>query len=173
MFGSGSYKGNKDADTETGQQPASQPNPLTVPAPTAPPLQDSGYIDSGSPGPSSASTNTANSFLGTGTGIPPSAVTKKGATPTPPLVVGQDYLLKIKQEALKNLAPLVNHLEQTPEERFKTLMMLIQASDNPQHLNEAYDAASQIKDEKTRAQALLDVVNEINYFNQQQPPKQP
>jgi hypothetical protein len=45
-------------------------------------------------------------------------------------------------------------------------MMLIQATDNPALVKEAYEAANQITDEKTRAQALLDVVNEINYFTQ-------
>jgi hypothetical protein len=80
--------------------------------------------------------------------------------------VPHDDLLKIKQQALTNLAPLVDHLEQTPEEKFKTTMMLIQASDNAELIPEAYEAANQIRDEKDRAQALLDVVNEINYFTQ-------
>ena len=75
-------------------------------------------------------------------------------------------LLGIKQLALQNLAPLVDKLNQTPEERFKTTMMLIQASDNAQLVGKAYEAANNIADEKTRAQALLDVVNEINYFTQ-------
>lgn len=77
-----------------------------------------------------------------------------------------DDLLKIKQQALTSLAPLVDHLEQTPEEKFKTTMMLIQASDNAELIPDAYDAANKISDEKVRAQALLDVVNEINYFTQ-------
>jgi hypothetical protein len=46
-------------------------------------------------------------------------------------------------------------------------MMLIQASDNQDLLREAFQAAKEITDEKARAQALLDVVNEINYFTQQ------
>jgi hypothetical protein len=45
-------------------------------------------------------------------------------------------------------------------------MMLIQATDNASLVKEAYAAANQITDEKARAQALLDVVNEINYFTQ-------
>jgi hypothetical protein len=78
-----------------------------------------------------------------------------------------DDLLTIKQEALQALSPLVGHLDQSPEEKFRTTMMMIQASDDQSLLREAYDAAKQIGDEKTRAQALLDVVNEINYFTQQ------
>lgn len=75
-------------------------------------------------------------------------------------------LFQLKQKTLQKLAPLVSHLDQSPEEKFKTTMMLIQASDNADLLEEAYAAANEITDEKTRAQALLDVVNEINYFTQ-------
>jgi hypothetical protein len=77
-----------------------------------------------------------------------------------------DTLLTIKQQALQQLSPLVSHLDQTPEEKFKTTMMMIQASDNQDLLKDAYEAAQGIPDEKVRAQALLDVVNEINYFTQ-------
>jgi hypothetical protein len=77
-----------------------------------------------------------------------------------------DNLLQLKQQAIKNLQPLVNHLDQTPEEKFKTTMMLIQASDNAALVKDAYEAAQAITDEKARAQALIDVVNEINYFTQ-------
>jgi len=78
-----------------------------------------------------------------------------------------EELLNLKQEALQQLSPLVSHLDQTPEERFRTTMMMIQATDDQTKLREAYDAAKQITDDKVRAQALLDVVNEINYFTQQ------
>jgi len=46
--------------------------------------------------------------------------------------------------------------------------MLIQSTDNSMLLPDAYAAAQSIPDDKSRAQALLDVVNEINYFTQQQ-----
>jgi hypothetical protein len=78
----------------------------------------------------------------------------------------EDDLIKLKQQALQNLAPLVDHLDQSAEEKFKTTMMLIQASDNAELIQDAYAAANKIQDEKVRAQALLDVVNEINYFTQ-------
>ncbi len=77
-------------------------------------------------------------------------------------------LQAIKRTALEELSPLVGQLEQTPEERFKTLMMLIQASDNQSLLAEAHEAARHISDEKLRAQALLEVVNEVNYFTRNQ-----
>jgi hypothetical protein len=77
-----------------------------------------------------------------------------------------DDLLDLKQKALQQLSPLVNHLDQSPEEKFKTTMMMIQASDDQALLPAAYEAAQAIPDEKAKAQALLDVVNEINYFTQ-------
>jgi hypothetical protein len=85
------------------------------------------------------------------------------AAPAP----GSDDLLQIKQEALQHLTPLVGHLDQSPEEKFRTTMMMIQATDDQSLLKGAYETAKQITDEKVRAQALLDVVNEINYFTQQ------
>lgn len=101
--------------------------------------------------------------------------------PMPPAPVTDDYssdkdilpaapsedLINMKQEALQHLTPLVGHLDQSPEEKFRTLMMMIQASDDHTKLKEAFETAKQITDDKARAQALLDVINEINYFTQQ------
>jgi hypothetical protein len=89
-----------------------------------------------------------------------------------PVVADTNDLLDIKQQALTQLSPLVDHLEQAPEERFRTTMMMIQASDNQALVRTAFDAAQAIPDEKARAQALLDVINEINYFTQHQTPQQ-
>lgn len=78
-----------------------------------------------------------------------------------------DDLLGIKQSALLQLAPLVGQLDLPAADKFKALMMLIQASDNQDLIPKAYEAAQAIEDEQLRAQALLDIVNEINYFTQQ------
>ena len=83
-----------------------------------------------------------------------------------------DDLLSIKQSALQQLSPLVGHLDQTPEEKFRTTMMMIQASDDQSLVQAAYQAAQDIKDDKVRAQALLDIINEINYFTQSSHPDQ-
>lgn len=91
-------------------------------------------------------------------------------TPSAPVLVAAPVLLddlqSIKQQALMQLSPLVSHLDQSPEEKFRTTMMMIQASDNQELVKDAYAAAQAIPDEKARAQALLDIVNEINYFTQ-------
>lgn len=114
--------------------------------------------------------NLENAYIPTD---PPKAAKLPNATPVAAPTAAslinnsnEDELLKLKQQALQSLAPLVDHLEQSPEEKFKTTMMLIQASDNVDLIPEAYEAAGKITDEKVRAQALLDVVNEINYFTQ-------
>lgn len=88
-------------------------------------------------------------------------------TPTSPTTgspQSDDSLDPIKKEALKKLEPLVNELDLHPEEKYRALMMIIQATDNKDLVNEAYQAADKIEDNKTRAQALLSIVNEIEYF---------
>lgn len=91
---------------------------------------------------------------------PASAPTMPASSPLPA------DLSDIKDQALKQLSPLVGKLDQSPEEKFKTLMMLIQASDNHDLIKEAYESANKIEDETVKAQALLSIVNEINYFTQ-------
>ena len=75
-------------------------------------------------------------------------------------------LVSIRQHALQQLSPLVSHLNQSPEEKFHTTMMMLQATDDHSLVKAAYETALTISDDRTRAQALLDVINEINYFTQ-------
>lgn len=89
------------------------------------------------------------------------------STSTDSNIGGSDDLMSIKKDALQNLTPLLGQLDQSAEEKFRTTMMLIQASDDQSLIQTAYAAAKEIEDEKVRAQALLDIVNEINYFTQQ------
>jgi hypothetical protein len=84
----------------------------------------------------------------------------------PAPTLADDELSKIKRQALEQLSPLVHKLDQTAEEKYKTIMMMIQASDNQDLISEAYEAAQDITDEKAKAEALLNIVNEINYFSQ-------
>src|ERR1019366_7766325 len=55
---------------------------------------------------------------------------KPEATKAKPVAEESGDLLEIKQNALLQLSPLVSHLDQSPEEKFRTLMMMIQASDD-------------------------------------------
>lgn len=73
-------------------------------------------------------------------------------------------LVDIRNHALGDLSPIIDKLDLPPEDKFRIIMMIIQSSDNQDLVKQAYDAAHAIEDEKTRAQALFDIVNEINYF---------
>lgn len=97
--------------------------------------------------------------------VTPASDSTSTAPVTPAQPLNHD-LLSIKQQVLTSLSPLVDHLDQTPEEKFRTTMMMIQASDDHSLIKNAYEAAQTIPDEKVKAQALLDIVNEINYFTQ-------
>lgn len=140
--------------------PPSTPPPITQPDTVTP--------DAGVTLPSPASDDDADdSTTAPAAVVEPTApaATPQVAAPSPATAApNTDALLDIKQQALQQLTPLIGHLEQTPEEKFRTTMMMIQAADNHELLNAAYEAAQQITDEKVRAQALLDIVNEINYF---------
>ncbi len=100
--------------------------------------------------------------------VPTPAASSPAPSSSSPKPATNTGLLELKQAALHDLSPLLDHLEQTAEEKFRTMMMMIQASDDQAMLADAYHAAQSIEDKKIKAQALLDVDNEINYFTQQQ-----
>jgi hypothetical protein len=150
MFGlDETHSENNSPSPQTDGNVSSPASPAPSPAPIANPISDTGFIET-----------------------PPAPVPVASDTPTNPASnltsEKADTLLQLKQDALQSLAPMVNKLDQSPEEKFKTIMMLIQASDNTDLVKEAYETAKLITDEKERAQALIDVVNEINYFTQHQ-----
>jgi hypothetical protein len=160
-----------NAPQDAGMQPASSgglDTPSAMPPqPVPPPPLMPGPVN-GTDTASVADTNPFPSSSQPAANEPTSDSTAAQSVNPPSLASGhEDKLLKLKQDALQNLAPLMDHLDQTPEEKFKTTMMLIQASDNAELIPEAYAAANKLTDEKARAQALLDVVNEINYFTHQ------
>lgn len=75
-------------------------------------------------------------------------------------------LADIKKFALSELRPLVDKLDVAPEEKFDTLLLLLRSSDDVSLIAPAHDAAKAITDEKKRAEALLEVVKEIDYLSQ-------
>jgi hypothetical protein len=78
---------------------------------------------------------------------------------------GDPALDKIKNSALEELKPLVGKLNLNPEEKFDTLLLIIRSTDDQSLLDEAHDAAKNISDETKRAQALLDIIKEVDYFS--------
>lgn len=131
----------------------------STPEPTNEPVPESLVEDEAPALPASTPVDDTTTTPATDDAFAPSAVP-----------AASDDLLALKQQALSDLSPLLGHLDQTPEEKFRTLMMLIQTTDNQALIKEAYAAAHAIPDENVKAQALLDVVNEINYFTQQANP---
>lgn len=79
-------------------------------------------------------------------------------------IASSDELDDIKRNALEELRPLIEHIEQSPEERFETVMMMIRSNDDPKLIASAYEAAKGIEDEKIRASAFLNIVSEIEYL---------
>ena len=75
-----------------------------------------------------------------------------------------DELDSIKKNALDELQPLLKHVEQSPEERYETVMMMIRTNDDASLIGQAYEAAKEISDERDRANALLNIVSEIEYL---------
>lgn len=73
-------------------------------------------------------------------------------------------LMSIKKSALQELSPLLDELDQGPEEKLNVIMMTIQASDDQTLIPQAFETAKKIEDKKARAEAMLDIINEINYF---------
>ena len=86
------------------------------------------------------------------------------STPTPTATV-DPALDTIKQTALNELRPLVDKLDVSPEEKFDTYLLLLRSTDDKTLIAPAHDAAIAIVDEARRAQALLDIIKEIDYFS--------
>ena len=86
------------------------------------------------------------------------------AEPTPTVDGGLDT---IKREALGELRPLVDKLNVSPEEKFDTYLLLLRSTDDKSLVPPAHEAAKGIVDEARRAQALLDIIKEIDFLSQQ------
>lgn len=82
----------------------------------------------------------------------------------PPVAAGDD-LDAIKQEALGELRPLVDKLNVSAEEKFDTYLLLLRSTDDKSLIEPAHAAARSITDEARRAQALLDIIKEIDYLS--------
>ncbi len=83
--------------------------------------------------------------------------------PTSPADGGD--LETIKRDALSELRPLVDKLDVAPEEKFDTYLLLLRSTDDQALIGPAHEAARGIIDEARRAQALLDIIKEIDYLS--------
>ena len=73
-------------------------------------------------------------------------------------------LEEIRHQAIVELRPLVDKLNLPPEDKFDTLLLLIRTTDDSSLIPAAHTAAMSITDDTRRAQALLDVIKEIDFF---------
>lgn len=89
-------------------------------------------------------------------------------TPLPAAPTGD--LESIKNDALSELRPLVDKLNVSPQEKFDTYLLLIRSTDDTALISPAFAAARGITDEAAKAQALLDIVKEIDYLSNPQKP---
>jgi hypothetical protein len=95
------------------------------------------------------------------------ATTVPALDPVMPAAVAADSELDgVKQEALNELRPLVDKLNVAPEEKFDTYLLLLRSTDDKDLIAPAHEAAKGIADEARRAQALLDIIKEIDFLSQ-------
>jgi hypothetical protein len=93
---------------------------------------------------------------------------KPSTSPLPsvsPSASSSSDLDSIKKDALGELRPLIDKVDLPAEEKFDTYLMLIRSTDDSSLIAPAHVAAQGITDEKRRAEALLDIVKEIDYLS--------
>jgi hypothetical protein len=87
-------------------------------------------------------------------------------TDTPaPVSHEHEELEVIKKHALEELRPLVDKLDLPPEEKFDILLLIIRSTDDEELVAKAHDTSIEIQDETRKAQALLDIIKEVDYFS--------
>lgn len=106
-----------------------------------------------------------------GSTLPAPDPTQSFSIPTVPSPLGDNSvasdsdLAGIKDAALSELRPLIDKLDVEPEEKFNTILLLIRSTDDKSLISSAHEAARQITDEAKKAQALLDIIKEIDYLS--------
>jgi len=137
---------------ETEETPESTPEPIvpSTPMPAAPPMPVAD--DDVTPAPTMAELETS--------------LTPPTPMPSHPSDSGLD---SIKQQALGELRPLVDKLDVSAEEKFDTYLLLLRSTDDKELVAPAHNAAKSISDEARRAQALLDIIKEIDFLSNPQP----
>lgn len=152
----------KDANTPTGlhfeETPANTPSTAQQASPVTPPPSLAPLTD-----------DTTGPALPPVPPITPSEpATTSPVTATDDLQQGDPALEGIKKDALNELRPLVDKLNVSAEEKFDTYLLLLRSTDDKSLIAPAHEAAKAISDEARRAQALLDIIKEIDYLSHAQ-----
>ena len=121
----------------------------------------------------SAPTQPADPILTDVLAQPAKPAKAKSEPVTPPNVnplghnVDSGALGDIRLQVISELRPLVNRLDfLAPADKFDTLLLLIRTIDDSSLIPMAHQTAMAIPDEVKRAQALLDILKEIDFFTQ-------
>ncbi|MDR1300759.1 MAG: hypothetical protein LBK50_03580 [Candidatus Nomurabacteria bacterium] len=125
--------------------PAPAPNPSPAPAPVAPTAK---------PEPPKPADNKP--------ALRPEPAKPDPKKPAPTGEVGD--LEGIKNKALDELRPLAERINLPPAEKFDTLLLMIRTTDDKGLIKYAHEIAKQIEDKDKQAQALLDIVKEVDFF---------
>lgn len=140
--------------------------PLEDPAPEVHSVHDGAgtvYTDNSSDDNSNSDdSSSSDSTAGNSTPVP-----SRDDTVAPNDTVPSGPLADIKSDALNELRPLVDKLNVSAEEKFDTYLLLIRSTDDTSLIAPAHEAAKAIEDEAKRAEALLDVIKEIDYLSRQ------
>ncbi len=106
--------------------------------------------------------------------VPEPTTPQAPVTPaTVPPLDGSVDLEPIKKAAIEELRPLVDKLNLPPEEKFDIYLLIIRSTDDQTLIDPAHETAKNITDETRRAQALLDIIKEIEFFSHPQAPASP
>lgn len=99
---------------------------------------------------------------------PPAALDVQITPPPTPIPQRSDLgdnLDEVKMDAINELRPIIDKLNLPPDEKFDTYLLLIRCTDDKTLVPPAHEVAKQIEDEGRRAQALLDIIKEIEYLS--------
>ena len=154
------------------EQQASAPANQAVNQPAAQPAKSTPAAPAKSAG-KSGSTQPADPILTDVLAQPAKPAKAKSEPATPPNVnplghnVDSGALGDIRLQVISELRPLVNRLDfLAPADKFDTLLLLIRTIDDSSLIPMAHQTAMAIPDEVKRAQALLDILKEIDFFTQ-------
>lgn len=79
-----------------------------------------------------------------------------------PAPVGNPNAQQIKESALRDLVPILSHVNVDPSQKFKICQDIFEDLHDYSVLDQAYSAASEIQDEEKRADSLLYLIESID-----------
>jgi hypothetical protein len=86
------------------------------------------------------------------------------ALPATPEIAPVVTLDGVKIEAINELKPLMDKINLPAEEKFDLYLLIIRSTDDKTLIAPAHDTAKMIADDTRRANALVDIIKEIDYL---------